>query len=342
MGKENKYIKSILVKKKKYKFFDKFMYFFVYFILLITLGVFKRTDWKTRSSQYKELISGSVTNLSANSILIATGQAFYILISFIPIIIMIMMILTNITFTVNGSEPFNNFVKSEILNRFIPGIKTALPDFLVTFKDTNWSNIGILFLAISTLWISINGYSKLMASQSTIYNHKNKGSWIYGKLKALFIVIAIVIFVSFSLIIITPIMMYLKQALINSESVYDVLFYIISSFYLIFFFTSGWLLMFKWLPVFQLKFKDIVPGWIIVSLSSAFFTIIFGYLVSNKYIKYEKYGSMASFLYLSTFSLYISYFFYFALTINYSYAQVFSTKTFKAKRFSKYKVEYTL
>ncbi|CRH25394.1 Uncharacterised protein [Chlamydia trachomatis] len=51
---------------------------------------------------------------------------------------------------------------------------------------------------------------------------------------------------------------------------------------------------------------------------------------------------MASFLYLSTFSLYISYFFYFALTINYSYAQVFSTKTFKAKRFSKYKVEYTL
>ncbi|CRH25392.1 Uncharacterised protein [Chlamydia trachomatis] len=69
--------------------------------------------------------------------MIATGQAFYILISFIPIIIMIMMILTNITFTVNGSEPFNNFVKSEILNRFIPGIKTALPDFLVTFKDTN-------------------------------------------------------------------------------------------------------------------------------------------------------------------------------------------------------------
>lgn len=339
MKKPNKYIKSILVKKKKNKYFDKAMYFFIYFILLITLGLFKHKDWKTRTSQYKELISGSVANLSSNSFLIATGQAFYILISFIPIITVIMILLANIDFRIGNSTQFNVFVKSDILNRFIPGIETALPDFLVTFKKLDWKNVGFIFLVFSTLWISINGYSKLIAAQSTIYNHKNKGSWLYSKLKALSIVLAIIVFVTISLIIITPFMMYLKEV---DKAHYEIYFYLFCSFYLLFFFTIGWLLMFKWLPVFKLKFQDIVPGWIIASLSSSLFAMLFGYLVSNKFIKYDKYGTMASFLYLSTFSLYISYFFYFGLTINYSYAQVFSTKTFQSKNFSKYKVEYTL
>ncbi|WP_434337050.1 YhjD/YihY/BrkB family envelope integrity protein [Mesomycoplasma conjunctivae] len=356
MNKSQKYLKSILVKKDKYLIFTRKIWFWIIFIILKPFFFFisinaghRKIKQKVSKNDLRDIVKKTLEKTSNKTFaIISVSQAFYILVSFIPILTLITILLLFLSkivpsFVHNGKEwKFYDFIISEVLNKFIPGIQQSI-NFINNVTSKSVTNIAFLALLGSSFLIGANGYSRFINYYSLSYNHTDPINFWILKLKSFLIIIGIVI--------ITTIFIYLSSLLFfvfkywslffkSSILFYNIFFYF-SSFVLLllFFFVSSFLLL-KYLPSFKLNKKWITPGvWIMMS-SNTVFTFLFSLLVLNGWINYDKFGSTSTFLYLSTFSLYISQFYHFSIITNYSYSQKFFRKTYVSKWYAKFQKSY--
>ncbi|MGZ9414386.1 YhjD/YihY/BrkB family envelope integrity protein [Mycoplasma sp. 480] len=336
--KNNNWFKDKLIKKKNKFLIKRLLNFFILIILKISI---RPKTWKTRKDEVKTLVSRSINKLaSVEFAFLPPGFAFYLFVSFIPILIISFSIISSINFGwfSNNLENLKDFLLEQILNRYIPGINNSIPKTLNIFSSTTWETTTFILLLISSLWIASSGYAKFISSQSVIYNHKNTGNIFLNRLKGILIVIIISTILSLFLSVSSLIFISLKSK-IEEIWLYDLSFYLISIIFLFMFFYITWLITLKISPVFKISFKQILPGTFISALSSTLFSIIFGFLASAKFINYDKFGTLATFLYLSTFCLYISYLLYFGVIINEAfYKSLFSQITKHKYKFQKTKI----
>lgn len=357
MRQGKKYLHSILVKKNKSIVFYQKMWFWIIFIILkpVFLSIkikqpFQKKPQNITNTDLKEVVKGALVKTTHKNFgVITISYAFYILTSFIPILSLIIVILFFASklvqdVEINGQKiHFYNFIIDEILNKFIPGIKQSI-NFLNSLSVNNqvWKSVAFLLLLLSSFLIGLNGYGKFIKYYSLSYDHNEPiALWIL-KVKSFFTIIGIVISSSIVIYLASLPIFYIKyfSLQIHQEWLYNVLFYVICFFFLLAYFFIGTTFLFKFLPGFRLKRKWNTPGVWIMTIASTQFTFLFSLLVLNGYINYDKFGSVSTFLYLSTFSLYISQFYHFAIATNYAYTQKFYRKTFKGKWYSKISKSY--
>ncbi|MBN3534783.1 YihY/virulence factor BrkB family protein [Mycoplasma procyoni] len=313
---ENNWFKDRVIKRKNRNYLEKIMSF----LMLIPLKIaIKPKWWKEKREDARSLVPRSLKKLSsAEFSFIPAGFALYLFLSFIPVVIIALSIISSIDLSWIDPKLLNlkGFIISDILNRYIPGLDNSLPQTLSIFSSSAWETTTFVILLLSAFALASGGYAKFIESQSILYHHKNTGNIIMNRLKGIVYVLLISVFLAFVLILAGIAFYYLKQALEGRDYIYNSIFYIISFVFISLFFYFIWLFLFKFSPVFKLQIKHILPGTLISTLSCVIFSVLFGFLASAKFVNYDKYGTLATFLYLSTFVFYISYFLYFGVIIN--------------------------
>ncbi|AWX70098.1 YihY/virulence factor BrkB family protein [Mycoplasmopsis anatis] len=260
---------------------------------------------------------------------IPISSCFYFLLSFVPIVIIVYFILSIFSWHIQ----FNKYFYEEILSNLIPGILSVI-DFLPSSFDSYLSYIPLAVLSLSCLWLSSAGYGKMITSYNYIYGHKYLGTFLGNRIKGLLIVLLISLYISIWVIILKL----LNSLFItfNDDLEYKkwesfVLFQISSLVFLY----IGFIFLYKFVPSFKLKVSQVYSGSLLATIPIWILVLIFGSL--NTTFKYEKYGPLGIFLYISVFISFYSYFIYLGIIVNESYYKIFvSQRTLQKKAIWKF------
>ncbi|MGX9395826.1 YihY/virulence factor BrkB family protein [Mycoplasma sp. 1573] len=258
---------------------------------------------------------------------IPAGTALYLFVSFIPILVIIStieLIPSPYINQVNGeSITYANVLSEDILARLIPGINKVMPNLTGLFaKNQSGGSLIAILLIVSAVWISSRGYTRFIESISIFYNHDRPSNFFKTKIKALWIVICLTAFLYVVILLFTLFLAYLRSEGYDHKGwQFLLIYYILMTFFVVVFFIIGYLLLFKFAANFRLKFSDIAIGAFISAIPSSIFSITFGFISSIA--KYEKWGSVSSFMYVQLFILFMSYFTYIGILFNASYYKTF-------------------
>lgn len=319
---DNSWISKNIIrpKKKNWTFLENFTKFFIKIVLwLVIPNVVLKNKSKTN-----ELIDRTYYKFSSKDFkFIPTSTAFYLLISFVPIVSMLILLLSII-------PDYNHIFIESIINKIMPGVSS-----LFKIANTNkinataaYTTLAILF--ISSIWLSSSGFSKFIYSQNYIYGHQELGNWLINKLKGILIVIGIVLylFVAFAFYI------FIYNAFshnITSNAARNTFFY---TTFIVFSFFSLYLgigILYKVSPSFKVSWSMINPGILITVIPMVIFIAVFGSLMSL--IDYGKYGLVGIFMYIAMFVGYSTYFIYLGIVANEAYYKTFfSSRTIAKKK----------
>ncbi len=339
-------------KKQNYKWVSKHTYrnsteitFFDKIIKIIILISLKLTLTKKISInpvKKRELIDTTYEKISSPKFnFIPAGLGLYLFFSIIPISIIVISIIEAISYipVLSGGKDlgWGSILRVDILARIIPGFESLLIQINPGDVNAVLLNTTIIILLFSSIWFSSRGLSKFIDSQSTIYEHTEQTNFIIKRLRSIMMVPIISIFFIISFLSLIPLIGFYQQqwpGLIPEQHVfgwqYEVLFYITLTIYLVFWSYFGVGLLFRFSPLFKLKWKQISPGILITVIPTVIFIMSFGYL--SALIDYAKYGSIGTFLYSITFVLVLSYFLYAGIIVNASYYKTFFSQRMVPKK----------
>ncbi|MCS4536687.1 MULTISPECIES: YihY/virulence factor BrkB family protein [unclassified Mycoplasma] len=297
--------------------FEKIAKFFLMLILFISTP---KTSWKNKSKS-SELIDRTYQKFTAKeSAFIPISLSFYFLISFVPILTVVVVLLSFI----NG---YNTVFLDIILSRIIPGVKSILniPNFKIN-QSVQYTTIGILLFG--STWLGSSGWGRFIYSQNYIYGHENLGNFFLNRLKGFFIVLGISLYLFIvSLIYISFYKLIVPRLSVVGELVF---FYISFMFYLILVLYFGFSLIYKLTPSFKLPWNSVLPGVLLATIPNMIFIGVFGYLTSL--INYTQYGAIGTFMYIALFVSSLSYFIFIGLIVNESYYKTYYSSYTIAKR----------
>ncbi|SJZ44882.1 YhjD/YihY/BrkB family envelope integrity protein [Mycoplasmopsis verecunda] len=260
------------------------------------------------------------------------SSAFYLLISFVPVIYIVYILnlfASNIPWFYDFvGKDFGAEFSSRTLGRFLPGSQSYLLN-IINDPTATFSIKAILpnlLLFLSSLYISSTGYGKLVASSNYIYEHYKMGTYWGNKIKGLFLVLMVsVLFWAFATADI------IIEKKINHSADYwlnIVIYFIITTLFIL----SLLLMLFKLIPSFKLNFKSIYKGAILSSTPIILLVLLFNTL--NQYFNYDKFGGVVGFFF--TIAFFINWFVYFmflGITFNNAYYKNYiSTRTINKKQ----------
>ncbi|MCK5866861.1 MAG: YihY/virulence factor BrkB family protein [Mycoplasmataceae bacterium] len=218
---------------------------------------------------------------------------------------------------------------SEILGKFIPGIKGLLDQLRNLFTDSgssaskSASTAGIVATVLSlfvSTWISAAGFSKLVFTQSYIYEHKFVGGYWMNKIKGMFMVVGFTLFLFSSLAInillerwidTFSVTVFWKDFILRTILIVGLS---ISTF-------SGTILLYKFSPRYKIKIRDVIPGAMVTSIPSFGFLALFG-TISSLW-SYGSYGIVGVIMYVGMAAMIITYFIFVGIITNAAYYKTF-------------------
>ncbi|EGV00546.1 YihY/virulence factor BrkB family protein [Mycoplasmopsis columbina] len=318
----------IPINKNRWSFIEEVIKFFLKIILKIATP---KIGWKNKIKT-KELINRTYDKfISKDLVFIPLSLSFYFLISFVPIITIIMTLLSLI-------DGYNQIFIQLIMSKIIPGIQSIL-DLQITSKShEGLQYISIIFLLLASLWLSSNGFAKFVYSQNYIYKHEFLGNWFTNRLKGLFIVMGISIYLFLGIALYILIYSSFVKVFTNNNS-QIIFFYSSFSVYLLIFLYLGTLLLFKLTPSFKVPFTSIFPGVLVAVLPIWIFIMSFGYLTSL--INYSKYGLIGTFMYVALFVSTLSYCLMLGIIVNEAYYKTYySSYTIAKKNWIFWKIKF--
>ncbi|RMX36159.1 YihY/virulence factor BrkB family protein [Mycoplasmopsis fermentans] len=304
------------VENKKWLFFEKIVKFFIMIILWIATP---RLSWKNKSKT-NELINRTYKKFTDKSfVFIPLSTAFYFLVSFVPIITIMIVLLSLI-------PGYHTLFINEVLARIIPGVTSIIKIPDTTKKGAQLTSLIILCLA--SLWMASSGFGKFIYSQNYIYGHENLGNWFTNRIKGLFVVLGISIY----LFLAAALYLFFYQTFTDNMSTYhkNIYFYITFSFYLLIMLYFGLTLLYTMSPSFKLSWTTVFPGVLITSFPVMIFITIFGFLTSL--INYDKYGIIGSFMYIALFVSFLTYFMFLGIIVNEAYYKTYVSSYTVSKR----------
>ena len=265
-----------------------------------------------RKNLSKSKINSTVNNtyekLSSSTFkFIPSSVAFYLFLSVIPVFIIVMSI----------TAAFNDSWYLSLSNEFLPQLIPGIQNMFTKNLDLKSSNIVFIVLFIaSSIWFASKGINKFRDSFSELYGYDDKKNFIVKRLKSILIVVFISLYFSLVAIAWTPLMQVVKNNITNHVT-YEFLFYFISFIYIVIFGYIGIGLLFKYISPIRLKWSYLNLGILTSLIPIVLFLLLFSTIC--KFLNYEKFGAIGSFLYLILFMLYISYFLHAGIIINASY-----------------------
>ncbi|QNM93709.1 YihY/virulence factor BrkB family protein [Mycoplasma sp. Pen4] len=355
-NKPSSYKKLVKLKNKhsfKKSFYDNLIYpdkliflskIYEYIVKNIIIKFFSFVLLKARNDSEKrkrlKVIDNVYNNFSSKEYnFIWLSTAFYLLISFVPVIYIVFMLnslvqQSGILSTVMGTENINDKFAYFILGRFTPNATQyfSFPTAATSgAQDTTGAFWKIMPLFLSSLYISSSGYAKLISSNNYIYNHSKMGTYWGNKIKGLFIVLVVSVlfwFISLLDIIIEQSIINVNQRMLGTQEVSlswfnSFIYYLLMIIFLVIIF----LVLFKLTPSFKLSFKSIYKGVIISVIPTILLAALFN--VITPHLKYDKFGGAVGFFF--TIGFFINWFVYFmflGITFNNAYYKKYvSTRT---------------
>ncbi|MGL5733133.1 MAG: YhjD/YihY/BrkB family envelope integrity protein [Metamycoplasmataceae bacterium] len=318
--------------------FDKIVKMIIFISLKLTLN--RRI--LANPIKKRELINTTYENMSSPKFnFIPAGLGLYLFLSMIPISIIVILIISAIShipvLAGDSSLGWDIILRKDVLAKIIPGVDTLL--IIIDTTDVNiiFFNTTIILLLLSSIWFSSKGLSRFIDSQSAIYDHVDQTNFIIKRLRGIMMVPIISLFFVISLLSLLPLLaLYQKYWPPISETdrvfgwEYETLFYFTMLIYLSVWSYIGVGLLFRFSPLFKLKWREIAPGIMITIIPTIIFIMSFGYIAS--FIDYTKYGAIGTFLYSITFVLVLSYFLYAGILINASYYKTFFSQRIVPKK----------
>ena len=321
-GKRKSYISSLVILQgKKVPLMERVVKILIYMALRLVIAPKK---WKHPEKNYEIIDRTYKRIMSSDFIFIPSSIAFYIIMAFMPILAMIV--------SIDNIPGLRNLVKTEdftdVLGRFIPGIGDILKS-LKTFSTANVGGAISTFLTLLiTTWIASGGFAKLIYTQSYIYEHKFVGGYWMNRIKGMFIVIALTVFLIAVLAVNISVNQWIKSWDMNSQSK-SVLMYLFLFFGLLFVIFTGVIFLFKFTPRYKIKFRHVVPGAMVMALPTTLFLAFFGLITT--FWSYGSYGIIGAIMYIGMSSLICTNFLFMGLIANASYYQTFVGRKMKAK-----------
>lgn len=344
--KKNNYIGNLFVfPHKKISFNERIIKFLIYISLRIAI---RPKKWKSPEKNYEIIDRTYKRIVSSDFVFIPSSIAFYLIMAFMPIMIIILVIYQIPVFHnwftegewIQDSKTGKIVYKQtydalkDILSKFIPGISSIIEQATTVINKGGGSGINvealtatIISLAASS-WIAAGGFAKLVFTQSYIYEHKFLGGYWANKIKGMTIVIFFSLFLFCSLLF--NIFIHKK---IDDSNLPNILKDIFTPLFLVFGLILGifigFLLLYKFSPRFKIKFRHIIPGAMVTTLPTSIFFALFGYISSLW--SYGNYGIIGTFMYIGMGSLIITYFIFIGIITNAAYYKTFVGNKVKTK-----------
>ncbi|TPE58079.1 YihY/virulence factor BrkB family protein [[Mycoplasma] falconis] len=319
---------QIITNKNKKNIVERVLKWIIYVILLIAIPRYLKSS-KTKG---REIVNSAYSKLNSNEFsFVPAGYALYLFLSFIPIITLVFGIIGSI------SSEYEAVLKDIILGQIIPGVGAVVPSAVKLWSSTGGTVAFILF-TISVIWFASKGYSKMIQSMDALYGHKTTNQALKTRFKGFIasIIISILLtavllgFTAFTTFLIDKAGMGTIEKVVK-DGIEEIIVKPDWSFNLVYWFTVilflpiityiSFLCFFKFAPNFKLKFSQAHPGALVTSLPTSLFILIFGSLTSL--IKYDKFGVVASFMYVILLLSFMSYFIYAGLIVNSSFYHIF-------------------
>lgn len=321
-NKERKYLSSLITPfDKNISLGERILKFIIYIALRL---VIKPSRWKQPERNF-EIIDRTYKKItSSDFVFIPSSVAYYLLMSFIPLITIISL-MTRIPFLQENNIKEN---LADVFKGFIPGLD-KIWESLEKMKFSAGTFTAFIALLITSLWISSSGFSQLIYTQSHLYKHKYVGGYWMNKIKGIVIVIA---FSLFMFTVLTGNFFFIRW--INNSSLSGNYKNFIKKTFLyvglIIFVFLCYIALFKLSPRYKIKIRHVIPGSMVATVPTIIFISIFG--IIGEYLSYKRFGYIGTFLYVGLLVLEISYFIFVGLIVNVSYHNTFVIKELKSKR----------
>lgn len=324
-SKKKSYISALVISgDKKISLMERVVKVLIYMALRL---VIRPKRWKHPEKNYEIIDRTYKRIMSSDFIFIPSSIAFYIIMAFMPIITLVVSarLIPGLS-TVVSIESLN-----AVMGRFIPGIDSVLSalENLSSTKSSTFGGTAItLITLIITTWIASGGFAKLIYTQSYIYEHKFVGGYWMNRIKGMFIVLALTLFLAIALAANIAINEYIDRR--NwASSTKSIVMYIILFFGLLMMIFLGVIGLFKLSPRYKIKARHVVPGAMVVALPMTLFLSLFGLITT--FWSYGTYGVIGAIMYIGMSALISSNFLFMGLIANAAYYKTFVGTKLKQK-----------
>ena len=311
---------------------ERFIKSIIYVVLRM---VIKPSKWKEPEKNYQIIDRAYKRIMSSDFIFIPSSIAFYLMMAFMPILSMITFL-----YIIPGVSPWllaRNAGPSaigDVIGKFIPGTESLFADLQSNISQGRASSFkgGIAVATLSSFaistWIAAGGFSKLVFTQSHIYNHKFTGGYWSNKAKGIFMVLVFTLVLLTALIINILLTGAIKKTA-WSETTKEVVTYSFLIFVLFFGMIIGFALLFKLSPRYKIKIKHVIPGAMVAGIPTGLFLALFGPITSIW--SYHSYGAIGAIMYIGMASLFVTNFVFIGLATNAAYYKTFVSLKMKNK-----------
>lgn len=289
--------------------FEKIVKFLISLSLFLVIS---RSNYLNKRKK-NEIVNSTYDSLSSNKFaFVPAGVGLYFFFSLIPIVIITISV-------IKLFPPLYNILINDVLSYVIPGINEM---FQLIDLNNALINFVFVFFIISIIWFSSKGITKFNDSIISIYEYEYNPNWILKRLKGILTVMLISgYFVLWSLSYLPLLNLFKIYIFPINGLLYELLFFVSLIVYIAVFGYIGIGFLFIYIPPFKLKWQQIQPGIITSLVPIILFVVIFGTI--TKYLNYEKFGAIGTFIYALMFVLYISYFLHAGIIVNASYYKTY-------------------
>lgn len=314
--------RQIVRNKNKQNIFEKILKAIIYGILFIAIPNYL----KSSKVKGKEIVNSTYTKINSNEFaFMPAGYAMYLFLSFIPTLGLVIGVIGAI------NTQFEIIIKVTIFGQLIPGIEKVIPAFADIWSSAG-GTVAFILLTVSILWISSKGYSKFILSFDALYEHKTSNAMWKARIKGFLTSIIITILLTALLLLISSFLSFILKnvfnitvddttTLKNLPWEFQLIFWIQTVLFLPIITYVAFLFFFKLAPNFRIKFSHVNPGAMIVAIPTSLYILIFGSL--TPLINYNKFGVVASFMYIILLLSVMSYFIYIGAIVNSSFYKTF-------------------
>ncbi len=323
--KTSRLISKIIIKPKKIAIGERIVKLFIWIALRIAI---KPSLWKDNRKNY-QIIDRAYKRITAHDfIFIPPSFAFYLIMSFLPITLLVLLLTANIDWvSIQAQAMLTKFLGAE-------GSK-AFTDTIKSLKSVGAISTIVPLIGLS-FWIASSGFATFVYTESYIYEHEKFGGYWANKLRGMFIVLCITIYMAFAVMCLSALPSIISWMKFKEGSAgWNAMYLIMVSTGSLIGIYIGVLALFRFSPRFKLHLRQIQPGAIATSIPLTLFVVLFTQLTKFLF-RYKGYGQLSVFMIISASMFQISYYIYIGLIVNVVFYKThFGETTVKKKTISR-------
>ncbi len=297
-------VQNIIIRPKKISIAERIVKSIIWVALRLAI---RPKHWKDDRKNYQIIDRAYKRIMAPDFLFIPPAFAFYLIMAFMPIILLTLLIVSNVP------QVFS-FVEVT-LDNFTGGHASTFTSILKHVQTAGAISTLVVMILLS-LWIASGGFSKFVYTESYVYEHDKVGGYWMNKLRGMFIVGCVTIYAAAGLVFLSLIPWIItKMGLKMDSTEYSVLYYFILSGGAFGGIYIGVVLLFTLTPRFKQTWKQVHPGALATTIPTAGFIILFT-ILTKVFFRYEAYGILGMFMTIAASMFQISYFIYVGLIVN--------------------------